>query len=264
MISSSRSFYDDNDRVIETENNYGLKSQTLYDVNGRVIESRSQVAPASGATQGDWMVSRTIYDDEGKVIASTDRFLVPAGTALGADPLIPVTTQITKSIYDSRDRTIATERYTGALVGNLIASQDSSVAPVGFELLSEGQLESVSQTLYDAGGRVYRTVSGRVPLASLSPTALAQDQALAGYAIYADGVDRYADAGLSTGIISDTLFDDRGRQYASLSHPLPAADLGLTGTNYGGNLVRIRSETLYNRNGQTERIAQRSRSCRNA
>ena len=45
VISSSRSFYDDNDRVIETENNYGLKSQTLYDVNGRVIESRSPSCP---------------------------------------------------------------------------------------------------------------------------------------------------------------------------------------------------------------------------
>ena len=29
--------------------------------------------------------------------------------------------------------------------------------------------------------------------------------------------------------------------------------MGLSGTNYDGNLVRIRSETLYNRNGQTER-----------
>ena len=255
VISSSRSFYDDNDRVIETENNYGLKSQTLYDVNGRVIESRSQVAPASGATQGDWLVSRTIFDDEGKVIASTDRFLVPFATQLGADPLVPVATQITKTIYDSRDRTVATERYAGALVGGLVASQDADVGPVGFVLLSEGSLESVSETLYDAAGRVYRTVSGRVPLASLSLTALAQDQTLVGYPIYAGGVDRYADdANLSSRYhFSDTLFDDRGRQYASLSHPLPAADLGLTGANYGGNLVRIRSETLYNRNGQTER-----------
>ena len=119
--------------------------------------------------------------------------------------------------------------------------------------MSEGSLEGVSETLYDAAGRVYRTVSGRVPLSSLSDIALAQDQALVSYPVYADGIDRYADAGLSTGIISDTLFDDRGRQYASLSHPLPAADLGLSGTNYDGNLVRIRSETLYNRNGQTER-----------
>ena len=253
VISSSRSFYDDNDRVVETENNYGLKSQTLYDLNGRVIESRSQLAPASGASEGDWLVSRTIYDGEGKVIASTDRFLVPVGTPLGGDPLLPVTTQITKSIYDSRDRTIATERYTGALVGNLIASQDPGVAPVGFQLLSEGTLESVSETLYDEASRVYRTISGRVPLASLSGIALAQDDALSTYPIYEDGIDRYVGAGLSTGIISDTLFDDRGRKNASLGHPLPASDLGLIGVSYDGNLVRIRSETVYNRNGQTER-----------
>ena len=252
VISSSRSFYDDNDRVVETENNYGLKSQTLYDVNGRVIESRSQVAPASGATQGDWMVSRTIYDADGKVIASTERFLVPAGTPIGADPVLPAIIQIAKSIYDSRDRTIATERYTGAQIGGLIASQDADVAPVGFQLLSEGTLDSVSETLYDEASRVYRTVSGRVPLASLSPTALAQDQALANYPIYEDGVDRYADDGLSSGFISDTLFDDRGRHNASLGHPLPAGDLGFVGANYDGNLVRIRRETFYNRNGQTE------------
>ena len=253
VISSSRSFYDENDRVVETENNYGLKSQTLYDVNGRVIESRSQLAPASGTTQGDWIVSRTIYDTDGKVIASTDRFLVPADTPLGADPLLPVTTQITKTIYDSRDRTIATEHYTGALVGNLIASQDPSVAPVGFSVLANGTLESVSETLYDEASRVHRTISGRMPIASLSAIALSQDQSLANYPIYVDGIDRYADAILSIGIINDTLFDDRGRQEASLGHPLPASDLGLVGANYDGNFVRIRSETFYNRNGQTER-----------
>ena len=253
VISSSRSFYDDNDRVVETENNYGLKSQTLYDVNGRVIESRSQTAPASGASEGDWLVRRTIYDTDGKVITSTDRFLVPAGTPLGVDPIIPVTTQISKLIYDSRDRTIAIERYTGAVVGNLVASQEPDVAPVGFSILTDGTLESVSETLYDEASRVCRTVSGRVQLASLSDVALAQDQALASYSIYSDGVDRYVGDALSTGIISDTLFDDRGRQNASLGHPLPASDLGLTGASYDGNLVRIRSETSYNRNGQTGR-----------
>ena len=252
VISSSRSFYDDNDRVVETESNYGLKSQTLYDVNGRVIESRSQVAPASGASEGDWLVSRTIYDTDGKVIASTDRFLVPAGIPLGGDPILPVITQVTKSIYDSRDRTIATERYTGSIVGGLIVSQDAGVAPIGFQLLSEGTLESVSETLYDEASRVYRTISGRVPLDSLSPTALSQDQSLANYPIYENGVDRYAGTSLSTGNISDTLLDDRGRQNASLGHPLPASDLGLVGASYDGNLVRIRSETVYNRDGQTE------------
>ena len=214
-------------------------------------EAKLHRLPAPRKATG-WSRARS-YDDEGKVIASTDRFLVPFPTQLGADPLIPVTTQITKTIYGSRDRTIATERYTGALVGGLIASQDAGVAPVGFELLSVGILESVSEKLYDAGGRVYRTVFGRVPIASLSDVALAQDQALASYSVYADGVDRYVGDGLSTGIISDTLFDDRGRQYASISHPLPSADLGLTGMNYDGNLIRIRSETVYNSYSQTER-----------
>ncbi len=249
VISSSRSFYDENDRVVETENDYGLRSQILYDRDGRVAESRSETVASDGTRS--WLVSRTIYDAEGKLIVSTDRFLVPGDTPLGEDPAGgPVPMQITKTIYDSRDRTIATERYAGATVSlTQDASLDHSPSLV---LVSGGTLERVSETLYDTGGRVYRTISGRVSLTSLSPTALTQSNALSGYPIYEDGVDRYADAGLSTGIISDTLFDDRGRQYASLGHPLPAADLGLSGTNYDGNLVRIRSETIFNRYGQSD------------
>ena len=244
VVSFSRSFYDDNDRVVETENNYGLKSQTLYDVNGRVIESRSETIASDGSRS--WLVSRTIYDDEGKVVASTDRFLVPTGTLLGADPVIPVTTQITKTIYDDRDRSISTERYNGAIVGGLITSSEAEVAPVGFHILNEGDLESVSETLYDAGGRVYRTISGRLPVGSPSAASLP-----ASYPVR-DGADPYTDSGLTSGVISDTLFDDRGRQYASLGHPLPASELGLSGALYDGNLVRIRTETIYNGYGQTE------------
>ncbi|MCA9139481.1 MAG: putative Ig domain-containing protein, partial [Planctomycetales bacterium] len=255
VISSSRSFYDDQSRVIETENDYGLRSQTLYDENGRVIESRSEIVDTSGATPvKNWMVSRTLFDDDGKVLASTDRFLVPEGTDLGNDPTGgPVLTQITKTIYDDRGRTIATERYSdGSLSFTGTFDPAGTSYHPGFTL-DDGSLESVSETLYDAAGRVYRTISGRVQLASLSTVAQSQDTALASYPIYPSGhVDRYADAALSVGILSDTLFDSRGRQYASLSHPLPAADVGLSGPDYNGKLIRLRRETLFNSYGQTE------------
>jgi YD repeat-containing protein len=124
VISFSLSLYDANDRVVQTQNDYGLRTQTLYDSSGRVIESRTEMPPATGLppSASMWSVSRTIYDNEGKVIASTDRFLVPLDTPLGQNPIDPVTgqptsvpTQITKTIYDDRNRTIATERYTGSL-----------------------------------------------------------------------------------------------------------------------------------------------------
>ncbi|MEO1617892.1 MAG: putative Ig domain-containing protein, partial [Planctomycetota bacterium] len=263
-ISSSRSFYDENDRVTSTENDHGLRSQTLYDEDGRVIESRSEIAPAtvdfqaSGLTgQSFWSVSRTIYDEDGKVIASTDRFIVPADTPLGEDPASgPVPTQITITRYDDQDRTVATERYVGATI---IPDGDSPITmnTAGFKVDNAGVLESVSETLYDAAGRVWRTISGRVPRSEASAVELAQSDALASYPIYgSDGSDAYADQNLIAGVISDTLFDDRGRQFGSLGHPLPIEDLGLTPTDFGlsgsGLLVRPRSETVFNSYGQTE------------
>ncbi len=254
VLSFSSSVYDDQDRVVETSNDHGLRSQTLYDENGRVIESRSEVVDTSGPTPvKNWMVSRTLYDTDGKVLASTDRFFVPEGTPLGNDPVGgPVTTRITKTIYDDRDRTIATERYTGGSV-SLTGTFDpagTSYHP-GFTL-SDGTLASVSETLYDAAGRVWRTISGRVPESTLSPTALAQSQALAGFPTHGDGADPYAGQGLSSGILSDPMFDTRGRQFGSLGHPLPAAGVGLSGGDYDGNLVRPRTETLYSDYGQSK------------
>ncbi|WP_221225038.1 putative Ig domain-containing protein [Aporhodopirellula rubra] len=247
VVSFSRSFYDDNDRVIETENDYGLRSQTLYDDNSRVIESRSEVVASDGTRS--WMVSRTIYDTEGKVTASTDRFLVPGDTPLGEDPASgPVITQITQTIYDDRDRSIATERYIQAIVAPASGEALATGAPhPGFEITNPGTLESVSETLYDEASRVFRTISGRIPVEEVATQDIAAAQSL--YATYGSDTDRYADLNLSSGVISDTLFDDRGRQIASLGHPLPAEEVGM-GDAYPGLLIRHRSETEYNGLGQ--------------
>ena len=248
IVSTSRSFYDANDRVTSTENDYGLRTQTLYDDNSRVIESRSEVVATDG-TRG-WLVSRTIHDAEGKVTASTDRFLLPGNTPLGEGT---APTELTVTIYDDRDRSIATERYTGAIVSPITlppGGSSLSEGRAGFEITTPGTLETVSETLYDAAGRVHRTISGRVPYATAGEVAQRQSDALTNYPIYADAVDRYE--GLTTGVITETLFDDRGRQFASLSHPLPAEDVGL-GDAYPGQLVRHRTETFFNRNGQSFR-----------
>ncbi|MEM9828038.1 MAG: putative Ig domain-containing protein [Planctomycetota bacterium] len=265
-ISHSRSFYDDNDRVTSTENDKGLRTQTLYDDDGRVIESRSEMTPSNigGTIQSYWSVSRTLYDEDGKVLASTDRFLVPIDTPLGQDPVdgqggsAPVATQVTMTRYDDQDRTIATERYVGAIVSPITGE-------FGFEIASPGTLESVSETLYDAAGRVWRSVSGRIPYATASTTEQQQSDALSNYPIYGFDEDNqtiqdaYHGLGLTTGIITDTLFDDRGRQFATLGHPLLASELGLTSGDLPAaapapesTLVRHRSETIYNGYGQTQ------------
>ncbi len=256
VVSFSRSFFDENDRVTSTENDYGLRTQTLYDDDSRVIETRSETVASDGTRS--WLVSRTLYDNEGKVFATTDRFLVPADTPLGEDPIdpdtglsTPVHTQVTKTIYDDRNRTIATERYIDSSVSPLPRLGGEGAGVRGYALMSSGQLESVSETLYDAAGRAWRTISGRVPYATVSHSAQLQSDALAQYPIYLDGIDRYADQNLTTGVVTDTLFDARGRQFASLGHPLPAEDIGLADL-YPGKLVRHRSETAYNRNGQAE------------
>ena len=58
VISFSRSFYDQNDRVVSTENDYGLRSQTLYDDNSRVIESRSESYQSTALAVG-WCRERS-------------------------------------------------------------------------------------------------------------------------------------------------------------------------------------------------------------
>ncbi|XZE20921.1 putative Ig domain-containing protein [Pirellulaceae bacterium SH449] len=255
VISFSGAHYDDAGRVIETFNEHGLRSQTLYGQHGEVVESRTELPPASGASTGHWLVSRTIYDNFGRAIISTDGFLVPLDTPLGEDPksLIapPISMRITRTVYDSQGRSIATERYTDALV-TLPPGGSAQPGRAAFVLQSPGTLESVSETLYDRAGRVWRTISGRVPLSTLSPTALAQSAALANYPTHGTARDPYAKSwNLSPGVLSDTLFDTRGRQIASLGHPLPASDVGLDLTLSPFNLpssnflVRLRNEKVY-------------------
>ncbi len=251
VVAFSASIYDDANRVSETYNDYGLRSQTLYGQHGEVVESRSEVPPPSGqpASAGHWMVSRTIYDSFGRAVLSTDRFLVPLDTPLGEDPATgPVPTQVTKTIYDSRGRTTATEQYTGATV-SLTQSEALPYSPAP-TIDSLGTLETVSETLYDSAGRSWRTISGRVPMSTLTGVALAQAQALANYPTHDTAVDPYSGQNLSPGLISDTLFDSRGRGYASLGQPLPAADMGLSGTDFDNKLVRPRTETIYDALGQ--------------
>ncbi|WP_236622194.1 RHS repeat-associated core domain-containing protein [Novipirellula maiorica] len=270
VISFSSSVYDDAGRVVETYSDTGLRSQTLYGQFGEVVESRNEVPPASGESPsaGHWMVSRTIYDSLGRAVISTDRFKVPLDTPLGEDPISgPVPTQITKTIYDTRGRTTATEQYTGATVSLTQLNTPTlpySPAPI---LASSGTLDSVSETLYDAAGRVWRTISARVPLSTLSGVALSQAEALEDYPVHGSGTDPYANFdpanyglqtgdSLSPGIISDSLFDTRGRQYASLGQPLPAAGVGLDLTlspftlPSSNFLVRPRTETIYDSLGQ--------------
>jgi len=74
-------------------------------------------------------------------------------------------------------------------------------------------------------------------LSSLNPIAANQSAVLADYPVRGTALDRYASFNLSSGVISNTLFDSLGRQIASLGHPLPAADVGLSGTNYDNKLV---------------------------
>lgn len=255
VISFSGAHYDDAGRVTETFNEYGLRSQTLYGQHGEVVESRTELPPATGAQTGSWLVSRTIYDNFGRAIISTDGFLVPLDTPLGEDPVSliapPISMRITRTVYDSQGRSIATERYTDALV-TLPPEGSAQPGRAAFVLQSPGTLESVSETIYDRAGRVWRTISGRVPLSTLSPTALAQSAALANYPTHGTARDPYAEAwNLSPGVLSDTLFDNRGRQIATLGHPLPASDVGIDLTLSPFNLpssnflVRLRNEKVY-------------------
>ncbi|MCG8653329.1 MAG: hypothetical protein MI861_26055, partial [Pirellulales bacterium] len=239
-ISVSTTLYDDAGRVRKTIDGFGLQSQTLYGQFGEVVESRTETVDSAGTHH--WLVSRTLYDSFGRVEVSTDRFVVPIGTPLGEDPVGGAPpTQVTKTIYDDRGRTIATERYIAAVVSlTPDPNLDYSPPPV---LSNDDTLESVNETLYDEAGRVYRTITGRVPVGN-APSLPAT------YPTHGNAADRYENANLTSGVITDTLFDDRGRQYATLGHPLPAAEIGLSGGSYDGNLVRLRTETIYDSYGQ--------------
>ncbi len=79
-------------------------------------------------------------------------------------------------------------------------------------ITARGTLLHESKTIYDTRGRVARTIS-------------------------------------PTGQITDFVYDARDRQIATIAHPLPAEQVGL-GARYPGKMVRLRSETEFDRYGR--------------
>ena len=245
---SSTTYDDDTNRVTQSIDSHGRRTQTLYGRFGDVVESRRETVDSDGTHR--WLTTRTVFDSHGRAAISSSPFLMPIGTTLGTGT--SPQTELTKTVYDDRGRTVATETYTGATVSlTPDAALDYSPQPVVTDF---GDLESVSETLYDDAGRVWRTISGRVPTSSLNAASSGTDafQTLPSeYPSHGGDPDPYASENLTSGRITDTLFDSRGRQHATLGHPVPAGQLGLSGGDYDGNLVRHRSETVYDSYGQT-------------
>ncbi|MEZ6135208.1 MAG: putative Ig domain-containing protein [Pirellulaceae bacterium] len=247
-IYGSHNIYDDAGRMIRTERRKGVdiaivgpttslsaqlntagtlitSSETHYDDAGRVWQTIDNYGRKS----------QTLFDRYGQTIESRTQSFDESGTAVWLT---------SRTVFDSLGRVLlSSDRYVmpgdtalGAGTspafyatatvyddqGRNIGSQriaDAAIAIVGqaaglsAEIVSAGTLLYESKSIYDSRGRVIRSIS-------------------------------------PTGQITDTIYDTRDRQIATVGHPLPAEQVGL-GSRYPGKLVRLRSETEFDRYGQT-------------
>ena len=205
-----------------------------------MVESRTETVDSAG--ERFWTTSRTIYDQFGRSSVSTAAYTTPIDHPIGTGDTPPLVVSVNR--YDDEGRSIAVERYREAVV-SLEPLAGASFSPMP-ELTEAGQLESVSETLYDAAGRPYRSLGNRVPQDQL-PAGFDNSDALPPEYPVRDGLDPYSGLNLTPGVLTDTLFDDEGRAFGALGHPVLAASVGLTGSQFDGKLVRHRTETIFDR-----------------
>jgi YD repeat-containing protein len=118
----------------------------------------------------------------------------------------------------------------------------------------EGSTEPVygTRTVYDGLGRAVRTVrleGVQVSLASGETTLTSAGTELWSTATEYDSEGRVSRTIAANGQTGQNVYDSFGRQIATIGHPLPATEVGLTG-HAAGTLVALRSETVYNALGQ--------------
>ena len=246
-IGGTQSIYDDAGRIVRTERRQGVdiqitgtagKLSAKLNSAGRMITTSETQYDSSGRA---WQTidnygrkSQTLFDRFGQTIESRSQSYDENGT------LVWLTS---RSVYDS--------------LGRVLLSTDRYVVPANTELGAGASPASyATATLYDNQGRSIG--SQRIGGAVVTITGSTGNQTSAittrgtqlheSKTIY-DTRGRVSRSISPTGQITDYVYDARDRQIATIGHPLPAEEVGL-GSRYPGKMVRLRSETEFDRYGR--------------
>ncbi|MEX0819362.1 MAG: hypothetical protein WD070_07205 [Pirellulaceae bacterium] len=264
-ISGTHTIYDDAGQVTSTEQLLGLDIDIIDTTTGQEV---SDPAGSGVSTLGSQLsaagtvitTTSTSYDD-GRVTETTDSFLRQTRTLYDRfGQTIETRTQsrrdledgttedvwlVSRTVYDRYGRAfLTTDRFIQSATGsasdpsppvyaarniyddqgrvvkterlkNVVVEIQGATGSASAVVTIEGTVVTISETIYNNKGQVERTIA-------------------------ADGQ------------ITDSEYDDQGRQVATVGQAVPAEDVGL-GATHAGKLVRHRTETEYNSYGQTFR-----------
>ncbi|MEX0726124.1 MAG: hypothetical protein WD065_07635 [Planctomycetaceae bacterium] len=158
-----------------------------------MIQSRSETKDENGDVA--WLISRTLYDEYGRAEVSTDRYVEGS-----EDPILG-----TRTIYDAKGRGVRSER---------LSDVDIQIIDGETVLVEPGTMLYRSETVYDAKGRVAKTIA-------------------------ADGQ------------VTTYEYDSLNRRIATILHAVDPASVGLT-PPAGAAKVALRAETIYDDQGRVE------------
>jgi len=144
VIPNSRTsnVYDSSGRSYLSIDGFGRESQSTFNAKGQTVESRTQATTET--RQSVWLVSRTVFDAQGRPLVTTDQY-IDTGLSMDSPPV-----EAARTIYDSRGRSIGTQRLTGVIVR--LTGKETSV-------VSFGTLVSSTRTEYDSQGRAFRQIA---------------------------------------------------------------------------------------------------------
>jgi RHS repeat-associated protein len=178
VIASSSTEYNNAGWVVSSTDSYGLRTEYTYNVFGETTQTRRELIG------GGWLVSESIYDSQGRVVFSTDSHLEGS-----TDPVYG-----TKSIYDSKGRSVGSIRYVNSEI-EIAADGTSSIKTTGTEIYR-------TTTEYDSKGRVKSSTDAYGNTTTYEY----------------DNLDRQVAVNTSTGLRSETVYNSKGQVEKSISN----------------------------------------------
>ena len=198
-VYESSTEYDNVGRVVETTDNYGLKSKTIYNQFGEVVESRRQAIDENDNTV--WLVNRTLYNDQGQVEYQTDTYQEGSGDTVYG----------TRTIYDDQGRATKSIRLSGLQI-DLVDPTDASDAIRNSTLGNTGTELYSTTTIYNDKGQVEKSIGADGQITEYEYDSLGRQVATITHAVTAESVGLGADyAGAMVRYRMETVYDDQGR-----------------------------------------------------
>ncbi|MEX0819437.1 MAG: hypothetical protein WD070_07580, partial [Pirellulaceae bacterium] len=211
-LSSTNSVYEKN-RLAETTDTYGRKTEYTYNPFGETTQVRRQATDASGNIV--WLVSRSVYDAKGRVVFSTDEYREGTNKEIFGS----------QTLYDGNGRVPQTVRRVGIVIA-LDAAGTTSV-------VNEGAVLHRATSRYDSDGRLAETVAADGQVTSYEYDSLGRQVATLGHPQQASRVGLIVQGDPLVRLRSETIYGDDGRvqqqitnirQYVSVALAEPVID----------------------------------------